>query len=448
MSHSILIIEDDVAALQDFGRLFETLGWDVYRELSGEAGLASHGRLLPDVVLVDLDLPGIDGLEVVRQLRGSSSAVVMLAEADQQATAVQAMREGAEAFVVTPGPPEHLQAVVERAAEKSRLRRVNRTLIDRGASEGGPGALGESPPMVLLREAVADLARADSRVILIRGETGTGKRTVARLIHDLSPRASEPFIEFLPAASDPRELEAALFGVAGSGEGDSGGSRPGLLDSADGGTLLLHHLELAPLPLQERLEEVLDRGSFRRVGGVHEVPVDLRLMVTTSGDPEAAIEAGQLRRELCYRPGATGCSVPPLRDLPLEDLSRSVARMLRRIGPGMPGAPEAVSSGALERMIAHPWPGNYRELHQVLERAALQARGEDVIGVEHLPPEFRARPGPFDRRHIPLTMEEVERMHIERTLRHHDGNRTRSAGELGISRATLIAKIKKYAIPL
>ena len=301
--------------------------------------------------------------------------------------------------------------------------------------------------MLRLRERITEVARSSATGILVRGEGGAGKRTVARLIHDLSPRAAEPFIELLPAATDPALLEATLFGVAGALDGEGGGSRAGLLDSADRGTLLVHQLELAPVAVQQLLAEALERQAFRRAGGVREVPVDLRLIATTT--LEASREgADRLWPELCYRLEAMEVVVPPLRDLSLEDLAAAVRRVLRRVAPGIQGAPAAVSDPALERLAAHGWSGNFRELRHVLERAAMQARGEEAIGVEHLPAEFRARPGPFDRRHTPLTMEEVERMHIERTLKHHDGNRTRSAAELGISRATLIAKIKKYAIPL
>jgi DNA-binding NtrC family response regulator len=449
MSFSILIIDDDVTLLGQLGTLFEGLGWDVHRELSGESGLATFARTLPDVVLVEQRLPGIDGLEVLGQLRGKSTSVVVMSSDGHMPTAIRTIREGAENFLLKPIDPEYLQVVAERAAEKVRLHRVNHALIGRGATSGGLEALGSSAPMLELRDQVMTIARSGQSALLVRGETGSGKRTVARLIHDLSSRSTAPFIECVPATSDAQKLEATLFGVAdGNGAAGALGSRPGLLETADGGTLLLHHIELAPMAVQQQLEQALERQAFRRCSSAREIPVDLRLIATTSIDPAEAVGAGRLSPELYYRLKAMEIVVPPLRDLPLEDMSATVHRMLRSIVPGLVEAPRAVSDAALERMVDHQWAGNFRELRHVLERAALQARGQASIGVEHLPGEFRARPGPFDRRHTPLTMEEVERMHIERTLRHHDGNRTRSAEELGISRATLIAKIKKYAIPL
>lgn len=274
------------------------------------------------------------------------------------------------------------------------------------------------------------------------------RSTPSRLIHDHSLRSSEPFIEFVAAGGEQEHLEATLFGVEGAIGGEGDASRPGLLDSADRGTLLIHQVASVPLGVQVQLEATLDRGAFRRSGGVREVPIDFRLVATTTDDPEVAMEQGRLSPELFYRLKAMELAVPPLRDLDRDDFVRAVHRTLKRMGPGMSGVPRGLSEAALERMVAHNWAGNFRELRHVLDRAALLARGLDEIGLEHLPSEFRARPGPFDRRHTPLTMEEVERMHIERTLKHHAGNRTRSAEELGISRATLISKIKKYAIPL
>ncbi len=447
MADSILLIDDDVSLLRSLGEFFERRGWDVYRELTGEAGLAIHARALPEVVLCDLRLPGIDGLEVLERLRGQDSAVIMLTGDGHLPTAVQAMRNGAENFLMKPIDLEHLGVVADRAAEKVRLRRVNRTLIGRGTNGIGPDALGNSPSMRALRDRLALLGRSDQPAILVQGETGTGKTVIARMLHDLSPRADEAFIECLAAAADPSGLEATIFGVEGeAGNGDDR-SRQGLVEIADRGTLLLEEITTAPLEIQARLQAMLEQRAIRRSGGTREIPVDVRLVATTSRDPEIEAAAGHLDPELYYRLKAMAVTVPPLRDRSREDLVALFNLSLARLTPGMPGSPTVLSDEALERMVVHPWPGNRREVRHVLERAMMLARGSEAIGIEHLPAEFRARPGPFDRRHTPLTMEEVERMHIERTLKHHVGNRTRAALELGISRATLIAKIKRYAIP-
>lgn len=446
MADSILLIDDDVTLLRTLGNFFEQRGWGVYRELTGEAGLATHARALPEVVLCDLHLPGIDGLEVLERLRQQDVAVIMLTGDDHLPTAVQAMRLGAENFLVKPVDLEHLGAAADRAAEKVRLRRVNRTLIGRGAGSGVE-LPGRSPPMRALRERVAMLARSDQPAILVMGETGTGLRDVAQMIHEQSNRAAEPFIECVAASTEPFALEATIFGVEGEAGDAAAQSRAGLLEVADRGSLLLEEISASPPGVQVRLEAMLEQRAFRRSGGTREIPVDVRVIATTSRDPEEEVAAGRLDRTLYFRLKAMSVTVPPLRDLSAEDLVALVRRTIERLAPASPGAPRDVTDEALDRLVSHPWPGNLREMRHVLERALMLARGSGAVGIEHLPGEFRARPGPFDRRHTPLTMEEVERMHIERTLKHHAGNRTRAAQELGISRATLIAKIKRYAIP-
>lgn len=446
MPNSILLIDDDVFILRTIGAFFEQHGWDVYRELTGEAGLETFARSLPDVVLLDLNLPGMDGLEVLEQLRGRDTAVVLHTGDNDVPAAVAAMRSGAENFLVKPAEPEHLLATCERAAEKGKLRRVNRSLIGRGAATEGFDGLGASPMMKEVARQLTLLARSDRTPVLIQGEPGTEKAAIARLLHDASPRASEPFIEFADGAGDSEWLETLLVGREG-GDTTSGERRQGMLEIADGGTLFLAEISDLPGPLQATLVGVLEQHAFRRVGGTREIPVDVRIVAATAHLPSALLGSGRLREDLYYRLNVMPLVVPPLRDRTREDLLALIRRDLRELSRSAPGSPTRLTDDALDRLLGHGWPGNTQELHNVIERAMLLARGAEAIGAEHLPGEFRAKGGPFDRRHNPLTMEEVERMHIDRTLKHHGGNRTRAAAELGISRATLIAKIKRYAIP-
>lgn len=446
MPNSILLIDDDVFILRTIGAFFEQHGWDVYRELTGEAGLETFARSLPDVVLLDLNLPGMDGLEVLEQLRGRDTAVVLHTGDNDVPAAVAAMRSGAENFLVKPAEPEHLLATCERAAEKGKLRRVNRSLIGRGAATEGFDGLGASPMMKEVARQLTLLARSDRTPVLIQGEPGTEKAAIARLLHDASPRASEPFIEFADGAGDSEWLETLLVGREG-GDTTSGERRQGMLEIADGGTLFLAEISDLPGPLQATLVGVLEQHAFRRVGGTREIPVDVRIVAATAHLPSALLGSGRLREDLYYRLNVMPLVVPPLRERTREDLLALIRRDLRELSRSAPGSPTRLTDDALDRLLGHGWPGNTQELHNVIERAMLLARGAEAIGAEHLPGEFRAKGGPFDRRHNPLTMEEVERMHIDRTLKHHGGNRTRAAAELGISRATLIAKIKRYAIP-
>ena len=443
MADAILLIDDDAAILRALGSFFEGLGWDTYRELTGEAGVETAERVQPDVVLLDLRLPGIDGLEVLDRLRGADSAIIIMSGDGDIASTVEAMRLGAETFLVKPMDLPLLQATVERAAEKVKLRRLNRTLVGHGGSD--LEAIGTSPAMRELRRQLPLLARTDRTAILVTGEPGTGKRTIARLLHDLSPRAEAPCLETGAGTDDPAALEATLFGVEAGHDGTV--AREGLVELADGGSLIVTQIGEAPLAVQGELSRMLESRAIRRRGGTREIPVDVRLIATTSANLADAVAAGSFREDLWYRLNVLPLVVPPLRDRSREDILALLKRTVREFAPGLPGAPTRFSEEALERLLNHAWPGNLREMRNLVERALLVSRGGEQIGIEHLPGEFRARPGPFDRRHTPLTMDEVERMHIERTLKFHAGNRTRAAEELGISRATLIAKIKKYAIP-
>lgn len=446
MADSILLIDDDASVLRAIGAFFEQRGWDVFRELSGEAGLAMWERTHADVVLLDLNLPGIDGLEVLEQLRGRETAVILLTGDGDVRAAVQAMRSGAENFLVKPVDLEHLMEAAKRAAEKVRLRRLNRALVGQTGPHDVLEALGSHEPMRSVRAQVTALARSDQMGILLEGESGSGKRTVARILHDLSVQRDAPFLEVSCMVPDATALQAQLFGTEAGADGTPP-LQQGLIELADGGTLLLTEIVAAPESIQHLLAQVLTSRSFRRVGGVREIPVDVRMIGTTSESTADALSSGRFARDLYYQVRVTPVAMPPLRERHREDLLAVVRRKVEGLVTGLPGAPHKLSDEVMERLLAYQWPGNLREMANVLERALLASRGREQVEVEHLPAEFRARPGPFDRRHNPLTIDEVERMHIDRTLKHHKGNRTRAAEELGISRATLIAKIKRYAIP-
>ena len=448
MTDSILIIDDDVGVLRVLGKFFEQQGWDVYRELTGEAGIATFERALSDIVLVDLNLPGMDGFEVLERLRGRETAVIVLTGDGDVPTAVRAMQSGAENYLTKPLNLPQLKVTADRAVEKVRLRRVNRTLIGQSATAEGLDSLGSSPLMRELARQVTLLAHGDRRVVLLQGENGTGKRWLARLLHDVSPRGSAPFVEVACGAGDAAWLEAELFGRDTGATGEASAERrPGLLEVADGGTLFLDEIGDLPLEMQAKLLAMIETRAMRRPGGTREIPVDVRIIAATAQSLATLVESGRFRQDLYYCLNVAPVTVPPLRERSRDDFLALIRRFLKTLAPATPGAPTRLSDDALDRLLKHTWPGNVTELHNVLERALLLARGAQVVGTEHLPPEFRGRFAPLDRRHSPLTIEELERMHIDRTLKHHGGNRTHSALELGISRATLIAKIKRYAIP-
>ena len=448
MADSVLLIDDDVEILRAIGNYFEHVGYEVARELSGEAGIAAYERIRPEVVILDLHLPGMDGLEVLERLRERGAAVILLTGQSDIPTAVRAMQLGAENFLTKPVDMAHLAAAAARAGDKVRLRRVNELLQSQVSPGQGLDSLGRSPAMQEFARQVGLLAQSERTTVLLVGESGTGKGWVARMIHNLSPRAKMPFVEVNAGGLSATFLDSELFGHEKGAFTDAKDRKQGLFEIADHGTIFLDEIGDLAIELQPKLLKVLETKSFRRLGGTRELTVDVRLIAATNKDVSTEVESGRFREDLYYRLSVMPLSMPAVRDRSREDRMGLISRLLNDLRTQVPGGPDTISADGLERMLSYGWPGNVREIRNVLERALILAQGKSEIAVEHLPGEFRARAGPGDRRHTPLTLDDLERQHIERTLRHHSGNRTRAALELGISRATLINKIKRYSIPV
>jgi two-component system response regulator AtoC len=446
MADSVLLIDDDVDVLRAIGNAFERLGYEVTRELSGEAGLATFDRQRPEVVILDLRLPGMDGMEVLEQLRQRGAAVILLTGQSDVETAVRAMQLGAENFLTKPVDLTHLAAAVARVADKVRLRRVNETLFLHGNAGRGLESLGRSGQMQDFSHQVGLLAQSERTTVLLTGESGTGKGWVARMIHDLSPRGKEPFVEVNCAGLTSTFLDSELFGHEKGAFTDAKDRKQGLFEIADRGTIFLDEIgDLVP-ELQPKLLKVLETKTFRRLGGTRELTVDVRLIAATNRNLNVEVERGRFREDLYYRLSVMPLRLPAVRDRTRDDRMDLITRILGDLRKELPDGPPSLSTEVIERMLAYAWPGNVREMRNVLERALILGRGQPAISVEHLPSEFRARPGVGDRRHTPLSLDDLERQHIDRTLKHHGGNRTRAAAELGISRATLINKIKRYSL--
>jgi DNA-binding NtrC family response regulator len=448
MPDSVLLIDDDVDVLRTLGQVFERAGYEVARELEAESGLLAYDRLRPEVVVLDLHLPGMDGLEALRRLRERNASVILLTGHGAVSTAVQAMQLGAENFLTKPVDIDHLLAAVARVADKVRLRRLNELLLLRSASGEGLESLGESPTMRELIKQVGLVALSERTPVLLRGESGVGKSWLARMLHQLSPRAAGPFVEVQLWGKDSAALDAELFGAERASEQEARERHPGLVETAAGGSLYMEEITDLPAELQPKLLRLLETRTFRRVGGTRDLTSDVRLLAATTHDLQELIEAGGFREDLAYRLSVMPLQLPPLRERSREDRLSLLLSLVNELQRQVSEAAPAIGPEALERLLAHTWSGNVREMRNVLERALILARGQPAVGLEHLPGEFRNRPGPGDRRHTPMTLDELERAHIERTLRHHAGNRTRAAMELGISRATLINKIKRYAITM
>jgi two-component system response regulator AtoC len=448
MAGSVLLIDDDVDVLRSIGKHLEQQGYEVTRELNGDAGLATCERLRPDVVILNLQLPGMNGMEVLEQLREQDTLVVLMTDTGDVPAAVQAIVAGAECLLTKPVALEHLAATVARTADKSRLRRVNRVISSQGAPINGLDSLGTSSLMKDLVHQIGLLAHSERTTVLLQGEAGTGKGWVARLIHDMSPRSKAPFVEVVCGSVSPANLDSLLFGHERGAFDGARDRQQGLFEIVDEGTIFIEDIADLPPELQPKLLKFLETRSFRRLGGTRDVTVDVRLIAGTSRDIKAEADSDRMREDLYYRLSVMPLDLPPVRERPQEDLLALITRLHDTLRSELSGAPPVIAPEALERLQSYVWPGNIREIRNVLERAMILAQGQEAILVEHLPGEFRARYGMGDRRHTAQTLDDLERQHIERTLRHHSGNRTRSAAELEISRATLINKIKRYSLKL
>src|SRR5216684_1432091 len=447
MPDSVLLIDDDDSVLRAIGAYLERIGAEVHREATGQAGIETFERVRPDVVILDLHLPDVGGLEVLERLKLQGASVIFLTGHGDIETAVRAMQLGAEHFLTKPVDMTHLAAAAARVSEKVRLRRQNLLLRSHNHLEEGPDTLGVSPGMQELARQMQLLAASDRTTVLLSGESGTGKGWVARMVHHLSPRAPGPFVEVNCAGLSATFLDSELFGHERGAFTDAKERRQGLFELADGGTLFLDEIgDLAP-ELQPKLLKVLETKRFRRLGGSREMTVDARLIAATNRDLVGEVRAGRLREDLYYRLSVMPLKLPAVRERSRDDRLALLTRILADLGPQMPGCPSACSAEALDRLLSAPWPGNVREMRNVMERAMILARGAGQIGVEHLPADLR-KGGGGDKRHQPQALADVERVHIEKTLKFHGGNRTRAAQELGISRATLINKIKVYGLDI
>jgi DNA-binding NtrC family response regulator len=425
MSASLLIIDDEQTIRKTLRYFFEKRRYEVFEAESGRQGLETAEACQPDVVLLDVKLPDGDGLDVLSKLRTvapGSVVLMMTAHGDtdmaREAIAAQALTKG--------------------RLEKRRVENL----------EGRTDTLGESEAMKSIDEMVSVVAESPDTTVLVLGESGTGKGVVASAIHERSARRERPFQEINCAGLSETFLHSELFGAERGAYTDAKTLKRGLLEIADGGTVFLDEIGDLALSLQPKLLKVLEAKTFRRLGGVKDIEVDVRLVAATNRDLDEAVKTGAMREDLFYRLNVVQVRLPPLRERGRDVLllaERFLEHFRRSIGKEV----EAFTPEAERRLLSHAWPGNVRELKNVVERGVILCRS-DAIGVEHLPAELGggAEPasGPVLDPDRILTLEEVEKRHVARALEAKDGNRSQTAIALGISRSTLIEKIKKYGL--
>jgi DNA-binding NtrC family response regulator len=451
-AQTLLIVDDERSLRFSIGEWARDMGYAPLEAASGREALElvrEHGA---DAVLLDLRLGDEDGLKILKQLREADAAVpvVMLTGHGTVEHAVRAIKMGAYDFMLKPPDLDHLGVVLERAIEHARLRREVDHL--RATAPSAQPILGVAESLQKALSRLERAAKSGTSTVLLLGETGSGKELMARFLHEKSARSGGPFIELNCSAIPEQLLESELYGHERGAFTDAKRFKKGLFELADGGTLFLDEIgEMMP-QLQSKLLRVLETRTFRRVGGHVDITVDVRVVAATHRDLSRMVADGQFREDLFFRLNVVPVSIPPLRER-REDVAVLAEHFVQRFCRELGRPAATIDPRALALMQAYAWPGNVRELKNAIERVVL-LEAEDEILPEHLPAEISRGAAPAHAggsnhpfaRGVVLPFTEIEKMAIEHALRVCEGNKTRAATQLGISRQTLRTKLKEYAL--
>ncbi|MGM0557848.1 MAG: sigma-54-dependent transcriptional regulator [Myxococcota bacterium] len=454
----VLVVEDNDTLREGIVQVVKRMGHDAHAAANGRIGLEAFDELGPDLVITDLKMDEVDGMELLDEvLERRDDALVMIVTAfGSIEKAVEAMKEGAFDFIPKPFPPDLLRTKIEKALdvldsrrETERLESENEMLKRDAAQEHDFELVGESEPMRDIYTMIEKVAKADSTVY-IHGESGTGKELVARAIHESSPRSDGPFIRVNCSALAETLLESELFGHEKGAFTGAHKRRLGRFELADQGTLFLDEIGDISAATQVKLLRVIQERTFERVGGEDTIEVDVRVLTATNKDLEEQVENGDFREDLYYRLHIIPIDLPPLRDR-RSDIPLLVEHFVDKLAARTRSGVEGVTPEAMEALRAYSWPGNVRELENVIEHALVFAEG-DRIEVADLPASITGvRDGdmlaiPEGDRSLPDILEDLERQLIVRAFRKADGVKTETARELGIKTSALYYKLDKYEI--
>jgi DNA-binding NtrC family response regulator len=455
---SILVVDDEPGHRMMVRAVLEDAGWRVLEAESGEQALeelvrdgSENGLESPDVALVDMKMPGMNGMELLRELqtRRPGLPVILLTAFGSVGSAVDAMKQGAFDYLTKPADNEELKAVTHKAREY-RLLLMENARLRREANDGNVEFIGASTGVAHVRELIAQAGPSEATVLIL-GESGTGKELVAEGLHRSSTRAERPLIKVNCAALPDDLLESELFGYEKGAFTGAVKDKPGRFQLANGGTLFLDEIGEMPGALQAKLLRALQEKIVEPLGSVRPVETDVRIIAATNRNLKAEVEAGRFREDLYYRLAVLEIRIPPLRDR-REDLPLLVSFLLKKLGAKNHKAIRTVTPAFLDTLSHYDWPGNVRELENVLERALILSRS-DALSPELLPPQFHGtdpsyQPAQADEPIFgtPASLEEAEKMAIIRALEENGSHRERTAEALGISRRTLQYKLKKYGL--
>lgn len=447
----VLIVEDDSAARSGLEQLIRSWGFVADSAADGQDALEKVTSFRPAIVISDLVMPRLDGLGLLRALaaQGADVTTLLLTAQGTVETAVEAMKEGAYDYLTKPVDIQRLKILLDKIVERQETLREVKTLRRQLRDHGAFGSMiGNSPEMRKIY-AVIEQAAPTSASVLITGESGTGKELVAQTVHQLSPRAAFPFVAINCAAIPETLLESEIFGHEKGSFTGAAERRQGCFELADRGTLFLDEIgEMTPAT-QVKLLRVLQERRFRRLGGRVEQSVDVRVIAATNLDPQEAVQNGKLREDLFYRLNVFALCLPPLRERK-DDLPLLVQAFISEFNTRNRKSIVGVDQAAMRVLEQHTWPGNIRELRNVIERATILAPGP-FIESKHLPPTLLGEPAAVpEAPQLSLqpgtTVEEAERRLIMMTLAHTGDNKTRAAEILGISLKTLHNKLNKLRL--
>jgi DNA-binding NtrC family response regulator len=459
---TVLIVDDERTLARAIKAFLSEAGYEAEVAGDAERALELVESLRPDVVFADVRLPGMSGIDLLRRIRDFDPAIaviVMTAHGTIEG-AVEAVKLGAFDYMKKPVDLEELKLQADRARETA-LMKQELSYYRRRAADEAPfaGILGSSPTLKAVMDQVRQIAALnETPPVLITGETGTGKGLVARTLHGSGPRATKPFIEVNCTALPSNLMEAELFGYERGAFTDAKESKIGLFEAAEGGFLFLDEVGDLEPALQGKLLRAIEERTVRRVGGIRDRKIDVRILAATNRNLENEVQLNRFRSDLYFRLAVILLHLPPLRERG-EDILVLAEHFLRRFSVKYGKDVRRIGAAARETLVSYPWPGNVRELSHVIERAVLWSR-DSVLNVEHLslaapmrvalesatPPPGNPIPPVQDSSLGATDLTEVERSMIERAMRDAGGNQTRAAQRLGISRDTLRYRLKKFGL--
>ncbi len=443
---NILVVDDERNIRTLCARVLAHDQLEVHGAGTGKEGLEMADEVDPDVVLLDLRLPDMDGMDVLRTLKGRSPhvAVIIITGYGQIQSAVEAMKSGASDYLEKPFEHlEKLKLAVSRALEEVRAKREIRRLHGLQEKQYRVDQLvGDSAATRDLRELIGKLARSEAKTLLIHGESGTGKELVARGLHYESARRDSPFMEVNCAAITETLFESELFGHERGAFTDAKSAKKGLMELADRGTLFLDEVSEMSLNMQAKFLRCLQERVFRRVGGTRDIRVDVRIIAATNRPIETRVKEGQFREDLFYRLNVIPIHIPPLRER-RDDIIPLAHHFLRESALRSHKSIKGFTPDAERMMLAYSWPGNVRELRNLIERLVILGASEHIES-QHLPVQFAAQAvtvPPQEAAQELRTLAEVERAYINQVMQRVEANKSKAAKVLGISRQTLRKKL-------